>query len=262
MENIRKKLKAAYQSIDILDLAKRMGYYNRDKFEKRLNTVLDSPDLALSQPYFDGLYSSDSFLNRLLSELQLGKLIFCKALQDYRDGCGYRPWLFVKTDFQKQGVSDIIMATLERERRLELPKSLQRMSLNDQCKYVHTFIHGFLAIIHGEKNVFSGMELDVAAYLQRVQGFCGIGGSKGLEDYQAWEAAQKANPDALVSFDPPYRSERSPEDYDYFWGEPVEFHCYLYEPVEFPLHLDEQHVLKFDADGHLLDDIEGDVEYD
>jgi len=258
MENIRKKLKEACQSTDISELAKRMGYYKRDKFEKRLNTVLDSPDLALSQPYFDGLYSSDRFLHRLLSELDCTELIFCKALQDYLND---RPLLFVKTDFQKQGVSDIIMAILERERWLELPKSLKRMSLNDQCKYVHTFIHGFLAIIHGEKDVFSGMESDVAAYLQRVQVFCGIGGSKGLEDYQAWEAAQNANPDALVSFDPPYRSERSPEDYDYFWGEPVEFHCYLYEPVEFPWHLDEQHVLKFDVDGHLLKNIKGDVEH-
>jgi len=217
MESIKREIDEACKKIDISETAKSMGYPRREKFERRLTYILNSSHLGLKEPNFDGLYSSEGFLNKLLSVLDLEKLISSQALQDFRkwimdESFGYRPLLFVETDFERKNESIKTLAIAGRYCRLELSKSIKFMTLDEQCEYVRSFILGFLAVIRGDHAQLQGLDEDVLIYLR-----------PSIENYTI-----------------------PTEEYGCtvkFWGKPVSFDCYL----------SETHVLKFDLDGHLLE---------
>jgi len=214
MEIIKRQVYEACKKNDISETAKSMGYARREKFERRLTYVLNSSHLGLAEPNFDGLYSSEGFLNKLLSVLDLEELISSQALQEFRmwlkDGnFGYRPWLFVETNFKRRHEAIFILAFGESLRRLNLSKSIKFMTQDEQCEYVRSFIVVFLAIIRGDHAQLQELDAEVLKYLQT-----------SIENYR-----NKDCDGTLV-----------------LWGKPVEFYC----------HLSDNNVLKFDLDGHLL----------
>jgi len=197
MENIRKQINDACMLVDSSEVAKRMGYTNVKKCEARIQYVLNSPDFGLIESNFDGIYSSEDFFNNLLKVVGLGQLIYSKELQDLRtmvedERWGFRPWIFVDTNFKRKNQPIFVLAFSEGVRRFALPKKLKSMRLDEQCEYLRAFISKYLVDLTNEH-----------------QGELAI------------------------------------------WGKPVSFHC----------HVTEDHVLKFDLDGNLIENIAKNVDH-
>ncbi len=171
-------------------IAMDMGYANFKKGVARLDRVLKSPDLGMIKPEYDGLYSSEGFVRKLLNVLGLGQLMEIQDMRDLQalvadERYGYRPWLFVDTHFKRTGQPVFVLAILEGRRRLDLPKDLKSMSLQGQLDYLKSYIADYM------------------------------------------DSLNAADGNASI------------------WGKPVEFYC----------HLSEEHGLKLDLNGELIEDI-------
>jgi len=202
-----------------------MGYANVKKCEKRIKSVLSSQDLGLGKANFDGLYSSEGFLNKLLKVLDLEYLNRSNEMVHLRievedEKYGFRPWLFVDTNFKRKNEPIFVLASVERDRRLGLPKKLKMMARDEQLAFIRSFIAGYLDILNQDKKIISSLDKSVLDYLNQT--IC------------------------LYADTPKDKKGILP-----LWGKPVGFYC----------HLSENHVLKFDLDGKLLEDVKKEVNH-
>jgi len=130
-------------------IAKEMGYANVKKGVARLERVLASPDLGMIKPEYDGRYSSEGFVRTLLDVLNLAHLLDVQEMSELHahvedERYGYRPWLFVDTNFKRTTQPIFALAFTEGLRRLSLPKALKHMTLQEQIDYLKPFITDFL----------------------------------------------------------------------------------------------------------------------
>jgi len=86
---------------------------------------------------------------------------------------GYRPWLFVDTNFKRTSQPVFVWAFLESQRRLNLPKELKREPLQEQLDYLKSCIADYLDSLKAE---------DVNAVWGRPVGFyCHLSDTHGLK---------------------------------------------------------------------------------
>ena len=149
MSQLQQKISDACIGHALHDIAIAMGYANRDKGVRRLNSVLDDPELGLLKPCYDGLFSSEAFIRKLLDILNLKSLMSAHemtTLLAYANDSrfGFRPWMFVDTNFKRSSQPVFALAFMEGRRRIALTKSLKSTDWVDQLVYLKHVITEYL----------------------------------------------------------------------------------------------------------------------
>jgi len=225
VEEIRQQISEACSSISIKLIAKRMGYVKVKKCNDRIQYVLSSPDLGLLKTNYDGLYSSGVFLDKLLEELGLGQLISSKELQDLRVIVANERWGFrpwISVGTQFN-YNDV------RSFALAIRGGDRRLELPKKLKMMArdkqlAFIRSFIA---GYIDILNQEKKIISSLDKSV-----------LEYLNQTIFSYADTPKDKKGIIP-------------LWGKPVGFCC----------HLSENHMLKFDLDGNLLEDVKKDVDH-
>ena len=128
------------------DIAKKMGYGKIEKGVERIKFVMNDPQFGLLKSNYDGLYSSITFLDKLLEIIGLPK----KEIEEYIKHIhflsndvefGYRPHIFCDTNFVRKNEPVFILAFLSNRRFLSLSKTIKRKSKSEKIKIVKEIIY-------------------------------------------------------------------------------------------------------------------------
>ncbi len=146
------------------ELLQLMGYASvSEKTLSQLQRVLDDPHLGLGQAYFDFKFNSEGFLRKLCQVLGLGHIdvdhtidAIKRELQE--DQRAFKPYLFVDTEFRRQGQSIAILALCEWMRRLDFPQQFWRKTLVDQVEAARQRVREHMKSTLGELGVWGSIK--------------------------------------------------------------------------------------------------------
>ncbi|GAB2794616.1 hypothetical protein GCM10027040_21100 [Halomonas shantousis] len=129
---------------------------------RRLNEVLEDPDLGLSSGGFDFRFGSREFLCALcdvvgLDETDYLPLIEARQqwLSDERQA--FKPYLFIDTGFRRSdrpGAAIFVLAVCEGMRRLTFPEGFWRKSLAEQVQLAQARVREFMAETSGDVKIW------------------------------------------------------------------------------------------------------------
>jgi len=136
-------------------IAKKMGYNNLRKGVVRIKNIMEEPGLGLFSPNYDGVYSSEIFLNKLIETIELNDVTINKNLKKINELTtdalyGYSPHIFCDTNFVRKGTPIFVMASLENRRYIKLPKYIKRKNRSKQLDMVRQVIRWHQSEKNGE----------------------------------------------------------------------------------------------------------------
>ncbi len=120
-------LKKAIQNENLELLSKKVGYSNQAKFEKSLNTLLESDSIHsfFYKGHYDLLYTAQDFFSHLALALgfdkeEVNQVLasfgdYEKEIEKFKDA-----YIFVNTNFKRKSQPIFALAALESKRRLSL----------------------------------------------------------------------------------------------------------------------------------------------
>ena len=132
----------------LVEIAQKMGYNNLKKGVNRIKKVMEEPGLGLFSPNYDGVYSSELFLNKLIETIELKDESVTKNLKEINELItdslyGYSPHIFYDTNFVRGKTNSapiFVMAAIQNWRYINLPKYIKRKSRNEQLNMVRQVI--------------------------------------------------------------------------------------------------------------------------
>ena len=155
MKPIHQAINQALASIALEQLARDMGYARPAILRDRLHQLLQSPWMGLEHAEFNGEHATTTFFHHLLDALGIGDLGAGDAMNEFRDAAdaqeGFRPWIFVETNFTSRHYAIAMFALMEPWRRIPLPKAVKRYSDDKRLAFLEDFIRGFMAIIQRQE---------------------------------------------------------------------------------------------------------------
>ena len=126
-------------------IAKTMGYAKPEKGVERIKKTINDPGLGLLESNYDGLYSSVTFIDKLLEVIGLNDERVNKHIEKINEekfdkDFGFRPWIFIDTNFKRtwQGIFSLMGA--QSLHHIYFPKNLKKLSREEKIKFVREFI--------------------------------------------------------------------------------------------------------------------------
>ena len=123
---------------DINEVAKQLGYNARsyEKVSARINTIINSPYLALDKSGFDFRYSTPELIRKLCAIFDIPAFLCNKIIGDIEEylllqQSKFKPYIFIETNFQRKGQPIFALAVLESTRYISLDSTLNNVSLNE-----------------------------------------------------------------------------------------------------------------------------------
>ena len=124
---LKEAIKTLCKERDLYNLSQRMGYSNVEKGADRIRRVVQDNSLGLVEGEWDGVYSSEQFLKKLVNLLDpdLDKTAYMHEIEKlkrdaYTANFGYRPWIFVDTQFVRNSEPIFALAFAEHLRRIKI----------------------------------------------------------------------------------------------------------------------------------------------
>lgn len=129
-------IKEKLEQVDNKNLYKKMGYNSKLKYDKTLNTFLETKELHswLSNGYYDFVHTSSTFLKKLCKELYIDSQVYNLAIniavsknEELKkiENC----YIFVNTNFKRKNEPIFVLFFMENKRRLSFEK--ENLIFND-----------------------------------------------------------------------------------------------------------------------------------
>jgi hypothetical protein len=135
-----------------------MGYNNLEKGRTTLRSLFDAKDLYLwlKNGHFDMRYTGKEFIIKLCEILEVSEIDYAVILEEYEQRASEinytrRSYVFVNTDFVRDGQPVFALAMMEGSRRLRLDKEvLHELNKEQRINYVSLLIQEHYAENKGE----------------------------------------------------------------------------------------------------------------
>jgi len=170
MDSINDLIKLELSKGSETEIIESMGYVNVEKGINRLHKVLDDQHLGLGTGGYDGVYSTEEFVRKLLLALDVNiKNVdsFIKSLmRDASDeNFGFRPYLYIDTGFNRTTQPIFALAFCEGQRRRILCRSIKNLSRDDQINEFRSLVREHDEINGRETGVW-GRAIRYVCYLK------------------------------------------------------------------------------------------------
>lgn len=139
-------LKEKLDTIDVLALAKKVGYTDAEKGKKRIVTIVDEDYFGLcDNGCYDFTHSNSSLLKSLCEALEIDNILYEKTryaieiLKEDIKKSQYRH-IYIHTDFKRKGETIISLAALSCKRRLNDLSFLQGFTLEHQIQRIAQYV--------------------------------------------------------------------------------------------------------------------------
>ncbi|GHB07945.1 hypothetical protein [Modicisalibacter luteus] len=175
MEELRAELQRRTAPLSAWELLRRMGYRKPGEAAlRRLNEVLEDPDLGLSSGGFDFCFGSREFLCALCDVVGLDEadyLPLIEARQQWlsEEQQAFKPYLFIDTGFRRSdrpGTAIFVLAACEGMRRLTFPEDFWRKPLAEQVQLAQARVREFMAETGGDVKVWGTAQRFLFFYAQ------------------------------------------------------------------------------------------------
>jgi len=130
---------------DINEVARQLGYKTPEKVSARIQTITDSPCLALDKSSFDFRYSTPELVKKLCEILNIPELLYTKIIREtevniLRQQQKFKPYIYVETNFQRKSEPVFALAAMESKRYIPIESSLYDLPLNDLLDHVKKIV--------------------------------------------------------------------------------------------------------------------------
>lgn len=162
---IQQELQSRCGALDLSEIASEMGYSNSKKGVVRIERVLQDQYLGLCDGGWDHVLSSEGFLLRLFDVVGLD--LESEGLQNefekikaiaHDESFGFRPWIFVETNFKRRQQPIHQLAMMESRRRIGLDQSIKWLPKKQQIidelrKIVREHYRTLVKVADGKRSI-------------------------------------------------------------------------------------------------------------
>ena len=166
-----KQVQTYLRDNEIKEVIKSLGYKSstNTKLVQTFNELITATNINeyLDNSYFDFRYDSQTLLKAICKLAGISKLDYATAIEDHADRkrkleAFESPYIFVYTNFKRQGQPIFALAALESQRRITLDKELYLSQNEDE---IHAHISNTVKLHFKMRNGKLPMWGDIKAYL-------------------------------------------------------------------------------------------------
>lgn len=148
------------ENIEPIEILKRIGYRKiTDKTIVRLKDTLSDELLGLDNSHFDFKYSNIEYIKALCLLCDVVFSDHSDELDEYKQNLhklrhGFKPYVFVYTDFKRDSQPIIALAFMEQSRHLSLPVMNKLKSIDEQVGYVQKLVINHYETVKGHLDLW------------------------------------------------------------------------------------------------------------
>ncbi len=132
---------------DISLVTQQLGYSAKaqDEVAARITDIINSSCLALNESSFDSLYSTPEFIKYLCVTLNIPELLSNKIISETEEPSlqkqpGFKPSIFIETNFKRKSEPIFALAALEGTRYISLASEISYLPLNKLLEHAQHLV--------------------------------------------------------------------------------------------------------------------------